>query len=338
MAVKVAVLDDYLDTLRTLRCFSKLAGHDVTVWNDHIDDLDVLASRLATTEALILIRERTVVRAELLERLPALQLISQRSAYPHIDIEACTRLGIVVSSNMHSGTPSWSTAELTWGLVLAASRWLPQNVQALKEGRWQQGGIGHTLRGRRLGVYGYGRIGRAVADYGRAFGMDVAVWASEDSRARAAADGWPVAASREAFFEESDVVTIHLRLVDATRGVVTSADLARMRADALFVNTSRAGLVEPNALVAALRAGRPGMAAVDVFDAEPLNAADDPLLSLPNVVATPHLGYVTLEEWELQFSDVFDQVNAYAAGEPIHVVNPDALLVQRPRPTTTQRR
>ena len=327
--MRVTVLDDYHDTLRTLRCFDKLRGHDVTIWNDHVDDLGVLASRLATTEALILIRERTAIRRALLERLPALRLISQRSAYPHIDIEACTRLGIVVSSNLHSDAPSWSTAELTWGLVLAASRCLPQNVHALKEGRWQQGGIGHTLRGRRLGVYGYGRIGRAVADYGQAFGMQVALWGSEASRDRAAADGWAVAPSREAFFAESDVITIHLRLVDATRGIVTAADLSRMQPDALFVNTSRAGLVEPGALVAALRAGRPGMAAVDVFEREPLEDPGDPLFTLPNLIATPHLGYVTLEEWELQFSDVFDQVNAYDAGEPIHVVNPAAL--EQPR-------
>ncbi len=328
--MRVTILDDYLDTLRTLRCFDLLAGHDVTIWNDHEDRIDALADRLAETEALVLIRERTAIREPLLERLPALRLISQRSGFPHIDVDACTRLGIVVSSDLHTGTPSWATAELTWALVLAASRWLPQNVDALKHGRWQGGGVGHTLRDRRLGVYGYGRIGRAVAEYGRAFGMHVWWWASEPSRARAAANTETVAPSRAAFFAESDVLTVHLRLVDATRGVVSRADLDQMQPEALFVNTSRAGLVEHGALAAALRQGRPGMAAVDVFETEPVPPDSEPLLAMPNVVATPHLGYVSLEEWELQFADVFNQINAYAAGRPTNVVNPDVLPAKRP--------
>jgi D-3-phosphoglycerate dehydrogenase len=318
-------LDDYLDTLRTLECFKRLADHEVSVWTDHVEDVDVLADRLMTCEALVLIRERTPIRGELLRRLPALRLISQRSAYPHIDVDVCTELGIVVASNLHSGTPSWSTAELTWGLMLAASRRIPQQAAALRAGTWQSGSVGHTLRGRRLGVYGYGRIGRAVAEYGRAFGMDVSFWASEPARVRAASEGWDVARSREAFFESSDVVTIHLRLVNATRGIIQRADLDRMKQDAVFVNTSRAGLVQPGALAAALRDGRPGMAAVDVFETEPVTQLDHPVISLPNVVATPHLGYVTVEEWELQFADVFDQINAFDAGNPINVVNPDAL-------------
>ncbi len=323
--MRVSILDDYLDTVRTLECFDRLAGHDVTVWTDHVDDVDVLADRLADCEALVLIRERTPIRAELLRRLSRLRLISQRSAYPHIDVDACTDLGIVVSSNLHSGTPSWSTAELTWGLVLAASRRIPQQAAALRAGSWQRGSVGHTLRGRRLGVYGYGRIGQAVAEYGRAFGMDVDFWASESSRDRAEAEQWSVAPSREAFFESSDIVTIHLRLVDTTRGIVRKTDLERMKPDAVFVNTSRAGLVEPGALAAALRDGRPGMAAVDVYESEPVTQLDDPVISLPNVVATPHLGYVTIEEWELQFADIFGQINAFDAGNPINVVNPDAI-------------
>jgi D-3-phosphoglycerate dehydrogenase len=323
--VRVSILDDYLDTLRTLTCFNRLAGHEVSVWTDHVEDVDALADRLTTCEALVLIRERTPIRGELLRRLPALRLISQRSAYPHIDVDVCTELGIVVSSNLHGGTPSWSTAELTWGLILAASRRIPQQATSLRSGSWQSGSVGHTLRGRRLGVYGYGRLGRAVAEYGRAFGMDVNLWASEPSRQRAAADHWAVAPSREEFFESSDVVTIHLRLVDATRGIIRGADLARMRDDALFVNTSRAGLVESGALVAALRGGRPGMAAVDVFESEPVTQCDHPLIALPNVVATPHLGYVTVEEWELQFADVFEQINAFDEGHPINVVNPGAI-------------
>jgi D-3-phosphoglycerate dehydrogenase len=322
--VKITILDDYNDTLRTLPCFEKLAGHDVTVWTDHVDDTDVLADRLHDAEALVLIRERTAIRAPLLERLPNLRLISQRSAYPHIDVDACTRLGVVVSSNLHGGTPSYATAELAWALVLAAMRQIPQQVTSLKAGNWQSG-VGHTLRGKTLGIYGYGRIGSVVAGYGREFGMGVLVWAREESLERARADGYPVAASKDLFFAECDVLSLHMRLVSATRGIVTAGDLARMKPTALFVNTSRAGLVEPGALVAALTAGRPGIAAVDVYDEEPLVDPNDPLLALDNVVATPHIGYVTRDEYELQFADVFDQINAYAAGTPTNVVNPQVL-------------
>jgi D-3-phosphoglycerate dehydrogenase len=322
--VKIAILDDYLDTLRTLSCFRTLAAHDVTVWRDHTDDADILADRLADAEALVLIRERTRITGELLERLPALRLISQRSAFPHIDVAACTRLGIVVSSNLHAGTPSYATAELTWALVLAAARQLPRQVAALRSGRWQVD-VGHTLRGKTLGVFGYGRIGATVAGYGRAFGMHVQAWGRDGSLARAAADGYAVASSREELFETSDVVTLHLRLVEATRGIVTGADLAAMKPTALLVNTSRAGLIEPGALVAALRAGRPATAAVDVYETEPLTDTADPLLQLDEVVCTPHIGYVTRDEWELQFADVFDQIVAFAAGAPINVVNPEVL-------------
>jgi D-3-phosphoglycerate dehydrogenase len=322
--MKVAILDDWFDTLRTLDCFGRLADHDVTVFEDHVEDVDLLAERLREHEALVLIRERTEVRAPLVERLPRLRLISQRSVYPHIDVDACTRAGVVVSSNLHADSPSYATAELTWGLVLAAMRQIPQQMQSLRAGTWQAG-VGRTLRSRTLGVYGYGRIGAVVAGYGRAFGMGVQVWGRPEALARAAADGHTPAASREAFFETSDVLSLHLRLVDATRGLVTAADLARMKPTAILVNTSRAGLVEPGALVAALRAGRPGGAAVDVFEDEPLRDPEHPLLTLPNVVATPHIGYVTREEWDLQFADVFDQINAYAAGRPINVVNPEAL-------------
>ncbi len=322
--VKISILDDYFDTVRTLACFAKLAGHDVTVWNDHLQDTAALAARLKDAEALVLIRERTQVRAPLLERLPKLRLISQRSVYPHIDVEACTRLGVLLCSSQHPGTPSYAAAELTWGLVLAAERQIPQQVAALKAGRWQTG-VGNSLRGRTLGIYGYGRIGSAVAGYGRAFGMQVLVWARADSLAKARADGYEAAASKEALFESCDVVSLHMRLVEATRGIVTAADLARMKRDSLIVNTSRAGLIAPGALVAALKAGRPGRAAVDVFEVEPLRDPGDPLLKMDNVVATPHIGYVTREEYELQFADIFDQILAYAAGKPINVVNPGAL-------------
>jgi D-3-phosphoglycerate dehydrogenase len=324
LPMKVAILDDYHDTLRTLACFGKLAGHEVKVWTDHVQDTEALAARLQDAEALVLIRERTRIRAPLLERLPKLRLISQRSVYPHIDIEACTRLGVVVSSSMHPGTPSYSTAEMTWALILAAVRDIPRQAASLKAGQWQAG-VGTTLRGKTLGIYGYGRIGAVVAGYGRAFGMNVQVWAREATRARARADGYAVAPSKEAFFADCDVITLHMRLVDATRGIVTAADLARMKPGALFVNTSRAGLVEKDALANALRAGRPGKAAVDVYEEEPVRAGGHPLLALDNALCTPHLGYVTREEYEVQFSDIFDQVVAFAAGKPINVVNPEAL-------------
>jgi D-3-phosphoglycerate dehydrogenase len=322
--MKVSILDDYHDTLRTLDCFAKLSGHDVEVFNDHVQDVDALADRLRDTEALVLIRERTEIRAPLLRRLPKLRLISQRSVYPHIDVDACTELGVLVSSSMHPGTPSYAAAELTWALVLAAMRQLPQQVAALKAGSWQVG-VGHTLRGKTLGVYGYGRIGGVVAGYGKAFGMNVWVWARSGSRERARSDGYAVAPSKQAFFCESDVLALHMRLIDATRGIVTAADLARMKPTALLVNTSRAPLIEPGALVAALKRGRPGMAAVDVYEQEPMLDARHPLLAMDNVVCTPHIGYVTRDEYELQFSNVFDQIVAYAAGTPINVVNPSVL-------------
>jgi D-3-phosphoglycerate dehydrogenase / 2-oxoglutarate reductase len=322
--MKVSILDDYHDTLRTLECFNKLNGHDVKIWNDHVQDVDALTERLKDTEALVLIRERTHIRAPLLEKLPKLKLISQRSVYPHIDIDACTRLGIIVSSNMHAGGPSYAAAELTWGLVLAAMRQIPQEVSALKAGKWQFG-VGQSLRGKTLGIYGYGRIGSVVAGYGKAFGMKVLVWAREASLARARADGYATARSKEAFFEECDVISLHMRLLDATRGIVTSSDLARMKPTALIVNTSRAPLIEPGALVHALQAGRPGMAAVDVYEQEPLVDPRNPLLMMDNVVCTPHIGYVSRDEYEIQFADIFDQIVAYAAGKPIHVVNPEVL-------------
>lgn len=326
--MKVTILDDYFDTLRTLPCYAKLAGADVTIWNDHVQDVDALAARLADTEALVLIRERTKIRTPLLDRLPKLKLISQRSVYPHIDVDTCTRLGIVVSSSQHPGSPSYAAAELTWALIMSAMRQIPQQVAALKTGVWQTG-VFHTLRGKTLGIYGYGRIGREVASYGRAFGMKVVFWAREASRAKAVAEGWNVAASKEEFFADCDVISLQMRLVDATRGIVTAADLARMKPTSLIVNTSRAQLIEAGALVASLKVGRPGMAAVDVFEDEPLRDPNHPLLTLPQVVATPHVGYVTRDEYETQFSDIFDQIIAYAGGTPINVVNPDVLANRR---------
>jgi len=322
--MKVSILDDYHDTLRTLRAFKKLDGHEVTVWNDHVQDNDALAQRLKDAEALVLIRERTKIRGPLLERLPKLRLISQRSVYPHIDVDACTRLGVVVSSDQSFGMPSYATAELTWGLIIAALRDIPLQMSSLKAGKWQAG-VGNTMRGKTLGIFGYGRIGAVVAGYGKAFGMKVLVWAREPSQAKARADGHAVAASKAAFFEQSDVITLHLRLIDATRGIVSAQDLARMKPTALIVNTSRAPLIEPGALVSALKAGCPGKAAVDVYEEEPVRDTSHPLLNMPNVVCTPHLGYVTREDHEIAFAEIFDQINAYAAGKPTNVVNPEVL-------------
>ena len=330
--MKISILDDYFDTLRTLSCFRKLNGHEVTIWTDHMQDVDALAERLKGTAVLVLIRERTEVREPLLERLDALRLISQRSAYPHIDIDACTRRGVIVSSDQHSGTPSYAAAELTWGLILAAVRRIPQSMYALRAGTWQIG-VGDSLRGKTLGIYGYGRIGATVARYGKAFGMNVLVWARETSLQSAAGDGYAVAPNKRAFLESCDVISLHMRLVKETRGIVTRNDLSCMKPTALLVNTSRAPLIEPGALVDALRAGRPGMAAVDVYDEEPLRDPRHPLLTMDNVVCTPHIGYVTRDEYEIQFSDIFDQITAYAAGTPINVVNPKVFDVLRTRGT-----
>jgi D-3-phosphoglycerate dehydrogenase len=322
--MNITVLDDYQNVVRTLDAYKLVAGHDVTIWNDHTKDVDVLAGRLKDTEALVLIRERTPIREALIERLPKLRIVSQRSVYPHIDVDALTRRCIVLSSDMHPGKPSYATAELTWGLVIAAMRRIPQEVAALKAGRWQSS-LGTGLRGRSLGIYGYGRIGAAVAGYGRAFGMNVTAFGREGSADRARKDGIAVATSREAFFEDSDVVSLHLRLRPETRGIVTAEDLARMKPTALIVNTSRAGLIAPGVLVDALEKGRPGLAAVDVYEDEPVLNASHPLVHMDNVVATPHIGYVERDGYESQFASSFGQIAAFAAGKPINVINPEAL-------------
>ena len=323
--MKISILDDYHDTVRTLDCFAKLKDHNVTVWTDHVKDADILAERLKDTEVLVLIRERTQIRGPLLERLGKLKLISQRSVYPHIDIDACTGHGVIVSSSQHAGTPSYAAAELTWGLILAAMRRIPQQMAALKTGKWQSG-VGNSLRAKTLGIYGYGRIGRVVAGYGKAFGMQVLVWAREMSLALARKDGYEVARTKDEFFEKSDVISLHMRLVEATKGIVTAAELARMKPTALIVNTSRAALIKQGALVDALRAGRPGWAAIDVWEEEPVVNRSHPLLAMDNVVCTPHIGYVTRDEFEIQFADIFDQITAYCSGQPINVVNPEVLI------------
>lgn len=318
--MKVHILDDWFDTLRGLRCYAKLAQHDVTVWTDHQPDPAQLADRVQEAEALVLFRERTKITADLVNRLPNLKLISQRSVYPHIDVEACTARQVLLCSNMHSDTPSYAAAEHTLAMILATYRQIPQQVASLRAGDWQAG-VGRTLRGRTLGLYGYGRIGGAVADYARALGMKVQWWGSEAGRARAADAGEHVPVTREAFFASSDIISLHVRLKPETRGLVTAQDLATMQPRSLLVNTSRSGLIETGALEAEIARGRIH-AAVDVFDTEPLTDTGHVLLTHPNVIATPHIGYVTEDEFDLQFSDIFDQINAYANGAPIHMINP----------------
>lgn len=319
--MKVHILDDWFDTLRTLPCYEKLKAHDVTVWTDHEPDPAILAERVKQAEALVLFRERTRIGADLLARLPNLQLISQRSVYPHIDVEACTANTVLVCSNMHSGTPSYAAAEHTLALILASFRQIPQQTASLKTGHWQSG-VGRTLRGRILGLYGYGRIAGAVATYAKSIGMKVHWWASKAGRERALRGGMIVAPSREVFFATSDIVSLHVRLKPATRGLITADDLAAMQPRALLVNTSRSGLIAKGVLEAEIAKGRIH-AAVDVFDQEPLTDTKNPLLTHPNVLATPHIGYVTEDEFEMQFSDIFDQINAYADGAPVHMINPE---------------
>ncbi|HEX2060457.1 MAG TPA: D-2-hydroxyacid dehydrogenase family protein [Thermoanaerobaculia bacterium] len=302
--MRVVIPDDYQDAVRGLACFAKLAAHDVTIYNDTVKDVDALAERFRDADALVLIRERTAITDELLAKLPRLRLISQTGrGTAHIDMDACARRGVEVA--VGTGSP-YAPAELTFALILASMRRVCAEAARLRSGGWQ-GELGRTLRGRTLGIYGYGKIGSLVAAYGHALGMHVMAWGREGSQSRAAADGFAVSPS---LFDDSDVVSLHLRLTNETRGIVTAADLARMKPDALLVNTSRAELIEPGALEAALRAGRPGFAAVDVYEEEPV--AGHPLLALPNVLCTPHLGYVEKDSYELYFGQAFDAINAPA--------------------------
>lgn len=327
--MKIAILDDYQDVVRKLDCFKLLDGHEVKVFNHTARGLGQLAIRFAPFDALVLIRERTALPRALLAKLPNLKLISQTGKLAgHVDVTAASELGIAISEGV--GSPV-APAELTWALIMAASRRIVPYANHLKEGLWQTSSVdpernvlGRVLRGRTLGIWGYGKIGRLLAGYGKVFGMRVMVWGSDKSRAAAEADGLLAAPSREAFFAEADVLSLHLRLLDATRGIVTADDLARMKTDALFVNTSRAELVAEGALEAALRNGRPGQAALDVFTREPL-AADAALLTMPEVLATPHLGYVEQDSYELYFRAAFENVVNFAKGKPTGILNPEAL-------------
>ena len=322
--MKIAIPDDYQDAIRTLDCFQKLNGHHVVIIREHLSDPEALAARLQGVEALVLIRERTPITGPLLARLPDLRLIVQTGKRaPHIDLAACTRHGVaLVYATPPDGGSSSATAELTWGLILAAMRFIPHEVASMKAGQWQRA-LGRALYGQTLGIFGYGHIGSLVASYGRAFNMRVLAWGREGSLTRARADGIEVAASRDALFQEADVLSLHLVLTGESRGIVSAADLAQMKPSALFVNTSRAGLVEAGALEQALRAGHPGYAAVDVYENEPVK--DHPLLHMDNVVCTPHLGYVEKDNYEALFEAAFDQLLAFAAGDRTKVANPEAL-------------
>jgi D-3-phosphoglycerate dehydrogenase / 2-oxoglutarate reductase len=321
--MKIAVIDDYQNAFRTLECFPKLEGHEVIVYTDTEKDPARLAERLKDADAVVLTQQRSAFPRAVIERLPRLKLIAQTGrAATHVDLEACTEKGIVVCAG-GVGNPN-ATAELTWGLIIAALRNIPYEVKRLREGHWQST-LGGGIRGKTLGIYAYGKIGSIVAGVGRAFGARVLCWGREGSTGRAKAAGFEVAAGREAFFSEADILCLHLPLNKETRGIVTREDLARMKTTSLIVNTSRAGLIAGGALVDALKAGRPGFAAVDVYEHEPVIGADHALLKMDNVTCTPHLGYVTRESYEEIYATVVDDILAFAAGKPSHVLNPEAM-------------
>jgi D-3-phosphoglycerate dehydrogenase len=335
--MNIVILDDYQDAVRKLRCAAKLEAYPAKVYTNTVKGIGQLSVRLRDAEVIVLIRERTQMSRQLIEKLPRLKLIAQTGRVgAHIDLQACTERGIAVAEGV--GSPV-APAELTWALVMAAMRRLPQYISTLKHGGWQQSGmksasmpanfgLGVVLRGRTLGVWGYGKIGQLVAGYGKAFGMNVLVWGSQASRERAVADGMQPASTREELFAQSDVLSLHLRLSDETTGIVTLEDLGRMKPTSLLVNTSRAELVEHDALIAALNRGRPGMAAVDVFESEPI-LQGHALLRLENCICTPHIGYVELDSYEMYFGAAFDNVVNFIRGTPTNIVNPGALQVRR---------
>ncbi|SFR15498.1 D-2-hydroxyacid dehydrogenase family protein [Poseidonocella sedimentorum] len=322
--MKVHILDDWYDTLRALPGFAALEGHEVTVWTDRLTDETELADRLSEADAVVLYRDRTAITPSLAARLTGPKLIAMRGQHSHVDAEALARAGILFCAHKAKDGPSTSTAELAFGLIIAALRYLPEQIASARAGQWQGGApLGRNVGGRVLGLYGYGRIAGAVAGFARAFGMTVQVWASDEGRARAKAEGAHVPESREAFFASSDVISLHKRLTPETRGEISQADLMAMSPESVLVNTSRAGLIAPGALHAALEAGRIGRAALDVFDGEPITDPADPLLSHPRVIPTPHVGFVTAEELDRQFRDIYALINAYAGGAPQHMVNPE---------------
>jgi len=335
--MNVVILDDYQDAVRKLKCAAKLDAYPAKVYTNTVKGIGQLSVRLKDADIVVLIRERTPISRQLIEKLPKLKLIVQTGrAGSHVDIAACTERGIAVAEG--TGSPT-APAELTWALIMAAMRRLPQYIGNLKHGAWQQSGlkagsmpanfgIGSVLHGKTLGIWGYGKIGRLIAGYGQAFGMNVMVWGREPSLERAVMDGHQAAASRDEFFTQSDVLSLHLRLNDDTRAIVQTEDLARMKPTALLVNTSRAELIEPDALLGALNRGRPGMAAVDVFEAEPI-LQGHALLRLENCVCTPHVGYVEQDTYEAYFGEAFDNVIHFIEGNPTNIINPAALQVRR---------
>jgi D-3-phosphoglycerate dehydrogenase len=335
--MNIVILDDYQDAVRKLECAAKLDAYSAKVYTNTVKGIGQLSVRLKDADVIVLIRERTFMPKGLIEKLPRLKLIAQTGKVgSHIDLAACTAMGVAVAEGV--GSP-FAPAELTWALIMAASRRLPQYIGNLKHGAWQQSGlkaasmppnfgIGSVLRGRTLGIWGYGRIGHLVAGYGKAFGMRVQIWGSDESRVKAIRDGHLAAESRESFFASSDVLSLHLRLAEATRGIVTLNDLLLMKPTSLFVNTSRAELLSPDALVSALNRSRPGMAAVDVFESEPI-LQGQALLRLENCICTPHIGYVEKDSYELYFGAAFDNVVNFIRGTPTNIVNPGALQVRR---------
>ena len=335
--MNIVILDDYQDAVRKLECAAKLEAYQAKVYTNTVKGLGQLSVRLKDADVIVLNRERTHISRQLIEKLPKLKLIVQTGRVgPHIDVHACTERGIAVAEG--AGSPV-AAAELTWALIMAAMRRLPQYIGNLKHGAWQQSGLkagsmpanfglGSVLKGRTLGIWGYGRIGQLLAGYGKAFGMNVLIWGRAPSRERAILDGFEAASSREEFFTQCDVLSLHLQLVDETLGIVRLEDLARMKPTALLVNTSRAELIEPDALISALNRGRPGMAAVDVFETEPV-LQGHALLRLENCICTPHIGYVEKDSYEMYFGAAFDNVINFIKGTPTNIVNPGALQVRR---------
>ena len=335
--MNIVILDDYQDAVRKLQCASKLDAYQAKVYTNTVKGIGQLSVRLKDADVVVLIRERTHMPRTLIEKLPKLKLIVQTGKVgDHIDVAACTERGIVVAEG--AGSPI-APAEMTWALIMTATRRLPQYIAHLKHGAWQQAGLksssmpvnfglGTVLKGKTLGIWSYGKIGKLIAGYGRAFGMRVLVWGRDASREQALADGFELAANKADFFAQSDVLTLHLRLNDVTRGIVTFEDLSLMKTTSLLVNTSRAELIEPDALVTALNRGRPGMAAVDVFESEPILQGHS-LLRLENCICTPHIGYVEQESYELYFGAAFDNVVNFIKGTPTNIVNPGALQVRR---------
>ena len=335
--MNIIILDDYQDVVRKLNCSNKLEAYPAKVFTNTIKGVGQLSVRLKDAEILVLIRERTHMTRQLIEKLPKLKMISQTGKIgSHVDVTACTERDIVVAEG--AGSPV-APAEMTWALIMAAMRRLPQYINNLKHGAWQQSGLkssamptnfalGQVLKGKTLGIWGYGKIGQLLAGYGKAFGMRVLLWGSEASRALALEHGFEAAATREEFFTQSDILSLHLRLNDSTRGIVTLADLQVMKTTALLVNTSRAELLAPDALIAGLNRGRPGMAAIDVFESEPI-LQGHALLRLENCICTPHIGYVEQESYELYFGTAFDNVVNFIKGTPTNIVNPGALQVRR---------